>query len=143
MKKADLIKFLQEEETKDEILYEPEVMDSDISNLKLDRENLSVYVIRYFYQPKDNNIEDIVKLLYPKLLLIASTHKNYKISLEVLAYFKSSNFSKNESFRLYTKRYVKTEQNKMERMIKKLGAEVDQKDAEQSGWRLSLLIKFI
>ena len=147
LRKSDLIKAIitkQEQIKSDtEKLSQQENISSDLSDLTLEDSSFSNFISRYSYVPTTlSELSEIIKYLYPKLLYIASKHKNYKISVDIDALFTPSKLSLEEGeFRLYSRRYTKHETNKQQRITSDLIEAIESKDTEGSGWKITNINK--
>ena len=147
LKKSELIsKILEKQEERIRSaadLYEEET-DNNVSMLTQEESSFSNFIKRYSYTPDDNiyQLNELINFLYPKLLYIASQHNNYKISMDIEATFSSQNLKVDEqNFIIYSRRYARYEQNKKQRILSDLYENIDNKDTEGSGWKITFINK--
>ena len=92
--------------------------DSDLTSLVLN-ERFNGKIQTYEYIPKNESLEKLIQLLYPKLIYVANTHASYKISIDIKATFESSKYD-NASFYIQSKRYTRFETDKQKRILQDL-----------------------
>ena len=70
----------------------------------------------YKYIPKNESLEKLIRLLYPKLIYVANTHDSYKVSIDIEAIFESPKYA-NAALYIQSRRCIWFETDKQKRIL--------------------------